>query len=238
VLAVQETPTIFVFNTDETSEHTNLWDFGDGTSTQAPVGEEVLHRYTLAGNYTVTCKCHGITESTSVNVPVNDPYRSVVIAVEGLKTDVHVSNGTANRQVTIEWGDSQQSGLTLDGQGDGHISHTYAATGTYHVVARDVLVPTLTDEYDVVVPGNTQTPRVITYGCYGLYFEFLMLTSTYEQVHGETVAWDFGDGSTANDAVSDIAVSHVFAAPGEYQVTCTFSGGIEHVTISANEITG
>jgi plastocyanin len=237
VLAVQQTPTTFLFNTDETSEHTNLWDFGDGTSTQAPVGEEVFHRYTVAGNYTVTCKCHGITESTAVVVPVNDPHRNVVIVINGLTADVQVANGTPNRQVTIAWGDGQESGMTLDGTGAGSTSHVYAALGTYHVVARDTLNPTLTDEYDLVVPGNVQTQRVITYGCYGLNFEFLLLTIDYAQIHGEAVSWDFGDGVTADSAVSDVAVAHTFAAPGEYTIHCVFSGGIEQVTISAAEVT-
>jgi len=237
VQVTQASPTTFLFNTDETSEHTNLWDFGDGTSTQAPVGEDVFHRYTVAGNYTVTCKCHGITESTAVVVPVNDPHRTVVIAVNGLTTEVQVTNGTPNRQVTIAWGDGQESGMTLDGTGAGTASHLYPALGTYHAVARDTLNPTLTDPYDIVVPGNTQTPRVITYGCYGLNFEFLLLTIDYALIHGEAVSWDFGDGVTADSAVSDVAVAHTFAAAGEYTIHCVFSGGIEQVTISASEVT-
>jgi plastocyanin len=234
-----EPPGIFEFGTDETSQHTNLWDFGDGTSAQAPVGEIVLHRYTLAGTYTVTCKCHGVTETTSVDVAANDPHRDVVVAVNGLTAELRVTGGTANRHVYLTWGDGQQSETTLDGTGAGAISHTYAAPGTYRAEARAELTDTtLTEQYDLIVPGNVQTQRVITYGCYLLNFEFLLLTIDYAQIHGEAVSWDFGDGVTADSAVSDVAVAHTFAAPGEYTVRCVFSGGVEQVTINASDVVG
>ena len=239
LLVNKESATTFSFGTDETSDHTNLWDFGDGTSTQAAVGEDVYHRYSLAGTYTVTCKCHGITEATSVVVDTDDPHRNVVVIIDGLTAEIRVSGGTPNRHIYMTWGDGQQSETDLDATGAGSVTHTYQTPDTYTAEARALLPDSVLLEYfELVMPGNAQTPRVITYGSYGLNFEFLLLTINYDQIHGEAVSWDFGDGVTADSAVSDVAVAHTFAAPGEYTIHCVFSGGIEQVTISASDIVG
>lgn len=78
---------------------------------------------------------------------------TVVVLPASMTATVTVDAGTPNAVYSYDWGDeSAEADITLDGDGDGQVAHTYETAGTYRAVAFDDDRVILA-ETDITVPG-------------------------------------------------------------------------------------
>lgn len=77
----------------------------------------------------------------------------VKVDIVGLTVTVSIVSGPASVTLRVEWGDgTAHTNMPLDAWGEGSVSHTYAAAGTYH--AQLIRPPnTVVREADITVTG-------------------------------------------------------------------------------------
>jgi len=199
-----------------------LWSFGDGTSSTeaAPT-----HVYGSTGTFAVS-----LTATGPGGVDVHSVPAAVVVTPPPPVAGFQGTPTAGVAPLTVAFTD-QSSGVADAWSwefGDGasstarHPTHAYAQPGSYDVRltaagpgGEDTLLRT---SYVVVDPA----PPVAAFDV-GTAEGFAPLAVAFTDRSGGTVAtwsWDFGDGATSTERHP----SHVYAAPGDYDVTLTVTG--------------
>ena len=207
---------------DTVDTHTVLWNFGDGTVTSGSLTPS--NTFANSGLYTVTLTVIdsvGESGADTLTVTVSD-----VLPVVDAGPDQAADEGTAlsfcgtvtnpsNQTLSIAWdfGDGATVADTLTP------THTYADDGVYTVtlsvtngqgvVASDRLTATVGNVAPVVEAGSDQT---VDEG------SLVSLAGSVSDPSTDTltIAWDFGDGTTAADTLTP---THTYADDGVYTVT-------------------
>ena len=222
-------------------------DFGDGTELTGN-STEVLHTYADPGSYPVKLTVYdrwnaNSTCSATVNVQHNErPSVSFTYSPAEVRAGVEVS---------FEESSSDPDGNVVSWEwdfGDGTASkernpvHVYRAPGTYTVSLTVMDSDGMRNSYSmdlVVLPRNlppmadfTFLPKEPRAG-----EEVSFVDKSYDS-DGNIVSWswDFGDGSTSNEAEP----THVFSSPGNYTVTLTVRDekggeGVKRISVIVGE---
>jgi gliding motility-associated-like protein len=210
-----------------------LWNFGDGQTQALVVGGQVSHLYTNPGAYTASLSindaggCLSSSGASVGTVSVDGPKASFAASATTMLFGstlylYNYTNAYGDGAVTYSWdfGDGSSSSFVSP-------SHVYAAPGTYTVTltaaagssgagsCSSVYTATI-----VVLPYNshfqTTTGYVTSGACPPVLAQFQNTSYGYT-----SIAWNFGDGSTAGNVNSP---SHVYASPGTYTVTLSLYG--------------
>jgi PKD repeat protein len=208
------------------------WNFGDGTGA---TGRTVSHIYQQPGHYTIRLTVvaqNGLRSSAYLPVRVDSnltPLAPVArikapgVAEVGEQMVFDAGDSTTYSDIVSyvwEFGDgSTANGLT--------VPHIYEAPGIYNVIL------TLTDEFGQLNSANKQiqivaapepeaTPiPVINAPAQAVVSEAVNFdgsaTISAAPIDDEAFVWEFGDEATATGP----AVTHVYEAPGNYQVVLT-----------------
>lgn len=211
------------------------WDFGDGTSANAPSPGKT---YTAPGIYTVrminivggACKDtviktsyitirQGVIPSFTVNVPSTGCADTAVVTF---------TNTTVGTGLSYQWtfGDGDSSAVA-------NPTHVYNHNGNFNVAL------TVTDasgcSIPVIMPASISSHMPVarfkadTLGCPGGPVHF------HNQSSGATTyLWSFGDGTTS----TDVSPLHTYTTDGTYSVTLTSTNGqgCDSTIIKANYV--
>jgi PKD repeat protein len=219
------TPTIGIaplevqFTNASTGDYDTLaWDFGDGgSSTEA----NPPHTFATGGTFTVTLTVTGLggedvqTHTVAVYTAVSAGFSAdVTSGVAPLA--VQFTDQSTGDYDTLAWdfGDGSSSA-------ESNPSHVYTAAGTYTVSLTasgdgGTNVETKTAYITVYTAVTADFSADVTSGIAPLTVQFTDLSSG----DYDTLAWDFGDGSTSAESNP----SHVYSAAGVYAVSLTASG--------------
>nr|WP_319377584.1 PKD domain-containing protein [uncultured Methanoregula sp.] len=235
-----------------------LWDFGDGSSTNATV-QSPVHTYANAGTYTVNLTATNTAGSNTVSKTGYITVASGTVApIAAFGSDV--TSGAA--PLTVKFLDISENEPTswLWDFGDGSTStvqnatHTYTAAGSYAVnltVTNAAGTHSLRLTDFVTVTGATPTPTPTTTPSGTVPAAFFSASSTAgtapltvlftDTSTGTPTAWhwDFGDNSSTNATVQNPV--HTYAANGNYTVNLTVANAAgsaymvktNYVTVSA-----
>ncbi len=216
--------------------HGFSWDFGDGSPA---TGATVLHRFDRPGTYTVTLTAddgRGAANSVAsdeaqifVNAaPVADAIATPDRMVAGAPGifDASTASDPDGRIAAVAWtfGDGTSAERPV-------VRHSFAAPGTYQVTV------SITDD-STLANGTTTLERTVTVVESGNEQPVADGGGDREAVVGEvltfdgaashdpdgsilSLAWDFGDGTTA----SGIAADHVYRTAGTYRATLSVVDG-------------
>jgi large repetitive protein len=203
------------------------WKFGDGKTAD---GLDVRHKYSKSGVYDVTLT---VTDDTKIENNSHEDKIKVRVNAAPLPVIDAPERAGAEKDVTFDAGkstDADGDPLTYTWDfGDGNTAdtpqavHRYAQPGTYWVTlfaddghglsnSRIKHTQELTINHPPVPrPGNRRV------ACTGVPVSFDSTAST--DADGKIIRreWNFGDGSTADDA----KVQHTFSKTGTYTVTLT-----------------
>ena len=203
------------------------WDFGDG---ETGSGITVTHSYDSPGNYEVTLTVtddKGATDSISRVVTVvkegggkppradftfspSNPYTGEIVQFTDKSTD---PDGTITSW-RWDFGDGTSSLKQ-------NPTHRYQQGGRFTVKLTVMDDDGLTGSKEKVIEvrENTVPVAVFTVPARPIVGEEVTFDGSASYDDGEIVSyvWDFGDGTTGSGAV----VTHVYNAPGSYQVTLT-----------------
>ena len=228
--ACEGTPVQFTVDaaiTDTAAVQGYYWQFGDGlTSTQ----QNPLHAYTTAGLYTATLTITdtiGYSNSVSHEIDVK-PNPVSVFGIDspncqGANTQLtDYSTSTSGFITTWEWDFGDGNTQTVNFPDDPDVSHTYANTGTYDI--------TLTVTSSDGCQGTSQEQVTITPAPIALFSSSSTCSSGPVSFQDESTAngsgtiiswqWNFGDpASGTNNTSTNQHPTHVFTAPGSYDVT-------------------
>lgn len=198
------------------------WNFGDGTSDAKTQSGSELHLYELPGQYNVQLKVtdgNGCFDTVSHYVNPSGPQAAFSYSP---------ANVTPNNQVSfINNTNNFNSNNTLYAWqfGDGNTStdfepkHTYTKTGTYTLM----LIAT-----NPVTQCKDTTIQIINVKIINTEFSFtksyvsdntcppVIVHLTNTSVNANSVSWDFGDGSVADNQNNP---SHTYYEPGVYKIT-------------------
>lgn len=201
-------------NNTSTSNHTNSWDMGNGTtfSTSLPSGS---YAYSTAGTYTVSlavASINGCKDTASSTVVVYDTPDVDFAATS-------VCSGDTTQFTNMSTGGSGTIGYTWD-FGDGSTSslmspsHAYTTSGKYTVTLSVSGDGGCTSTQTKVVEVYTQpTVSVSTSDvCIGETSNFVATTTG-----ASTYKWSFGDGNVSGAQ----SPNHVYASTGTYGVSLT-----------------
>lgn len=192
------------------------WDFGDG-QTETTTVPTAVHTYAMAGTYAV-----GVRENISGGGSVAVGGCPITVAGEltiacpsaeiiGLSVDFTGTPPSAPVVVTnYHWdfgdGDSADTGMLLV------VHHDYATGGVYDVVL------TATTEAGPISSGLCP---ILIVSCPDALIDGLHVDLTAAVFAGiVNYHWAFGDGSEEDTGTTNTA-SHVYAAPGTYDVVVT-----------------
>ncbi|MCB0177045.1 MAG: PKD domain-containing protein [Anaerolineae bacterium] len=218
------------------------WDFGDGDTGS---GQLTNHTYTQEGDYTVTLNVtdqNNLSGSTTAAITVNpltqpDPLTANITGPAGGEVGEQLtfdgqSSTSAAPLTTIQWdfGDGATAGGNLV------VNHTYKQPGDYTVqltLENDInqndttsWSVTIDPATATILPAPTATaqpaqPPVaqINGPTQAEVGETVVFDGGYSQADSPIVSfeWGFGDGQTA----TGMGVTHVYGAPGTYNVTLT-----------------
>lgn len=171
-------------------------------------------------------------------IPVEPPPATVSAAftatVDGMTVSVadHSTGAVSERW---DWGDSTFSTTS------GDQSHTYSTSGTFTITLtadgesdgttapQSVATQTVTVSGSVTPPPPPPPPPSTGVGIahealgLGMAVAYIDHTTPPDGLTIQSIAWDFGDGETATDTNGQ----HLYAAPGNYNVTetVTYSDG-------------
>ena len=195
-------------------------------------GATPTHRYTRAGNYTVTLRIASnvgqtATTSRTITVSANLPAASVNFTssptTPGINDTVFFnasSSTVANASFTWDFGDGTSgSGVAP--------THQYSRPGTYSVTltARNDLGQTVSISKSIIVSSaSTQLVADFTFSPTNPTISVNTNTVLFDATDsGPTVTswtWDFGDGSGTG---SGLKTSHTFTRPGTWVVRLTIA---------------
>ncbi|WP_162991657.1 PKD domain-containing protein [Halostella salina] len=207
------------------------WDFGDGTT---DTGEEVDHKYTAPGTFTVTLTATGKWGSTDEDTMTVEVYDVIAPAAEaGSDIDAGIgetvtfdgSASTDNDEIqTYEW-DFDDDG-TYEETGETP-SHTFEDPGEYDVTLRvtDAAGNRDTDTVTVSVVDVTSPAAEAgsdTETDEGESTQFDGSAST-DNVGIDSYEWDFDDDGTYEG--SGATPTHTYNDPGTYMVTLRVTDG-------------
>jgi PKD repeat protein len=216
----------FTFLTDtiyESSDYNISWDFGDGT-TIASAGATEDHTYYYEGTFNViltithayipncfitasyTVEAHYCEADAQFNYNINSTNNHIVY--------FHPTNLPTNpNDFSFLWEFGDSTSVT----GQTNPSHTYLNLGIYYVTLTIVDL-TNPECYDV---------EVIAVNICDLAASFIISTNLLEVTCTAPfdpgyyhIAWDFGDGSTAEGLNS---ITHTFSGPGTYHICMTLT---------------
>ena len=198
-----------------------VWDFGDGTTGS---GNNVQHTYAAPGVYNVTVNVTGlgmILCTSIVTVAVSNPgptcsayFMSSVQSMDAYFVDL--STGTSpSTSYSWDFGDGSPISTLRFPQ------HTYPQPGFY-MVCLTISDGLCVDTFCSMVQADTAL--IINPGCQA-YFATVQLAPyqlaviNFSNGMNLNFAWDFGDGSTSNQAYP----SHQYANTGSYNLCLTVS---------------
>lgn len=206
------------------------WNFGDGQTQPLAVGGQVSHVYSNPGAYTVSLTINdagGCQVTSNANVgtvralgPKAYFYPSAMTMLYGTTAYFYNStNAYGLGAVNYSWdfGDGLTSTLA-------NPSHSYAAPGSYTVtLSASNPAGGCSSSYAVTVVVQPYNPHFQTYTSYVTGGKCPPVLAQFQNSsYGySSIAWDFGDGSTAGNVSSP---SHVYAKPGTYTVTLSLYG--------------
>tara|TARA_B100000315_G_C14549705_1_gene575115 strand:- start:352 stop:1314 length:963 start_codon:yes stop_codon:yes gene_type:complete len=205
---------------DAVTNETFTWDFDDGSPTSSEANP--IHTYSNSGTYNIQLHvdkyiCENDTSMVMVINPLPSPDFSADKLEGCLPVEVQFDDLSSDVQggSIYEWtfGDSQTSNDV------GNTSYTYSQAGLYTVGLTihntERCVESITKPYLIQVNPNPEAgfeadPWITTLDTPIIDFSNLSISDStilnYE--------WDFGDGSTSNDANP----SHTYTEPGEYEI--------------------
>ncbi len=207
------------------------WDFGDGLTQTNKTGGGVSHFYAHPGSYTarLTIQDVGGCVSTSgsgvANVQVNGPeanysYSPARVLMGNTVSFFNNTNTAGAFSTTYHWdfGDGTSSNAV-------NPTHIYPNPGTYTVV----LTASGNSPTTCVTSGSQKI--VVNYFNPNFQIASLYVSNghcppvlaqfTNTSVNYSSVAWDFGDGTSAGNVNYP---SHVYTQPGGYRVILSVSG--------------
>lgn len=214
--SVPNAPLTIQFN-DISSYHPTSWewDFGDNnTSTE----QNLTHKYSKAGNYTVTLTASNVagsnTTTKSVNKTLQTPVANFSSNVTSGKAPFSVKFTDKSTEIPIKWNWSFGDGKASTQQNP---EHQYSKAGMYTVTftaSNAAGSNTTTKENYMKVTGKTVANFTsnATRGHVPLTVQF---TDFSQNATGWN--WDFGDGTSS----SDQSPVHVYFPAGTYNVNLT-----------------
>ena len=195
-----------------------LWDMGDGTILSTV--DTVSHMYTIAGTYTIT---HYITDTRMV-CKMNDTAQIAVSLVPlhvtlsipdtggCLPFTAHFTGNSALLSTNYFWffgdGDSTNGGV---------VSHTYQATGTYHVrvIAIDTNACVGADSvFAIITVINDSVHAAFQLNVLHDCDSMLVVNLVNQSVNALQYSWSLGDGTVS----SQTDVNHTYNLPGTYTI--------------------
>ena len=195
-----------------------FWNLGDGT---VDTTKNISHTYTGGmPNYIVT---HTVTDtmgcSSTISTSIFSNFISPLLVSEseicGLDT-VHFNTSLQNYSAYLwDFGDSSTS--TLENP-----SHLYTTEGSFIASVTVNDSSGCSQTFNVFPPITVSLPVVNfnlnghTHGCGRTRFDFVNLSS-----NADSYFWDFGDGSTSNNAMP----SHIYNYAGRFTVSLTVYRG-------------
>ena len=212
----------FIFDETDSFE----WRFSDGQSSDELNPTVEFEKYQ---NYTATftqIKNSGVTNTLTVSLNLTKP-----LSISNM--DISYVDGNLNGTVSAEAGLEPYS-ISWD-LGDGNsatglsITHAYALSGTYNVTV------TVTDDNGDSVTQTKQitvmVPLVIDVNTSSSQLT-LSANATVSGGSGKyQIAWDFGDGNSANGA----SASHTYSAAGNFTVRAVVTDTESSKTAEASE---
>ena len=209
-----------------------IWNYGDGTSdtVNAPLSPDLSHLYPSPGMYNVTLtiinanNCSQfITDSVLVRPCIQAEFDTI-------DTPLICQN------YSIKFADSSYSGLPITNWywdfGDGNtttyttavnpLTHIYTEPGTYTVkmvITTSVAGKSISDSTSLIILVHASPEASYTVGknCFGVPAQFTNITTT----NGIPISgynWNFGDPTSAMNDTTIKNPSHLFTAPGNYEV--------------------
>jgi PKD repeat protein len=153
------------------------------------------------------------------------------------------TNGSAIRNLTIDWGDGSPT------QSLGAISSAATASHVYHTPGTYVLTGTLTDSLGNVVAQSSPvtvipvprptiiiTPSPVP-GHVGTQTTITIQVTLPTGISVQDLTINFGDGTSADlGGATSAAVPHVYTAVGTYTVTVTVTDTSGQVTIGTTAV--
>ncbi len=216
----------FAFNYSGTLQSIR-WDFGDGTTSTQIAPQHTWTkpgRYSIIFYYTDANGCSGqVTLPTVVNIATPDVFDfsaspTTVCAGSWVNFDNPESIATYPVLINFDFGDGS-SGLPYP-------YHQYNTPGTYTVTE------TVTNQGGCVSVVSkpqyiTVLPTPATYGghsntCAG---DREAVAFNFTTTPGTTLAWDFGDGTTASNTGTGSPLTHSYAKTGVYYTSFTATQG-------------
>ncbi len=213
-------------------------------STQAPTGgggtggtTPTPTTPTASGPTTAQVVVDIASAPTVVITPPTSPPSAGLPAAFIIAVTAATSNGSAVRDVTINWGDGSSEDLGAI-TGNAVVSHVYARAGTYNITV------TLTDTAGNTVPVSTSVtvipvprPTIIvsqqpTPGHAGSPTNVNIQITFPTGITAQDTTIDFGDGQTSDlGGATSASVPHVYAAVGNYSVKVTVLDTSGQITI-------
>ena len=224
------TPLLVSFNgtaTGGSPSYTFAWRFGDGGSSAV---RNPTHTYTIVGSYTASLWVNdsaGHTASSNLAISVTPGPLTVsgsATPTQGpapltVQVALNVSGGTAPYAYAVRFGDGATSVLRDP-------THTYAGPGVYalHAWVNDTSSPVQDAQWLGTVTVSNPLPLTVslsaapTLGPGPLNVSFQAHPSGGTASY-TTLAFAFGDGTTASSSGSSTMITHVYAAPGFYNAS-------------------
>ena len=213
------------------SRGTSTWDFGDGTTITYPDDSDrgwQYHSYVLPGSYTVRYT-HGVATSTpwchdgswsgnafTVTYRIQiSPRRSVTAYPPNPKVDQLVYLQALNfTGSTVSWNFGDGTVLT----GGLIQEHRYQSTGTYTVYVNELNVKHETVSTVVTVSPDDRFIQISSP-------ETRLgepVTVTAVNFNGDTVLWNFGDGTVV---IGGHSITHTYSKTGDFRIIARDEGG-------------
>jgi len=203
-----------------------LWHFGDGDSS---VIVNPKHKYTSAGNYSVTIleKGHKCTSSFTGTISVVNapkPVFTLSDTVVCIGTKVNEAGKTLNNIANPQWWWDFGEGLGFNKTIDSNASHNFIKPGTFTVTLKvfeqgNTCFATYSKNIDVL---GFSRPFIVssTATCAG---DSINLSGKDSANNTNSWLWDFGDGDTSGSHNQNVA--HIYKSGGSYPVKLQANNG-------------